>query len=73
MPEMNGYEAARAIRAHFRGAGPKLIAMTGWGQHADQERARAAGFEFHFVKPLSVQRLLDCLKGGTKGSVSIPT
>ncbi len=62
MPELNGYEAARAIRSHFRGAGPKLIAMTGWGQHADQQRARDAGFDFHFVKPLSVQRLLDCLR-----------
>ena len=62
MPDMNGYEAAREIRAHFHGAGgPKLIAMTGWGQHADQERARAAGFDFHFVKPVSMQILLNCL------------
>ncbi|MES2581616.1 MAG: response regulator [Pseudomonadota bacterium] len=61
MPELNGYDAARAIRAHFHGGGPKLIAMTGWGQRADQERARQAGFDFHFVKPLSVQRLLECL------------
>ncbi len=65
MPELNGYEAARAIRAHFQGAGPKLIAMTGWGQDADRERARDAGFDFHFVKPLSVRRLLDCLGGRT--------
>lgn len=61
MPDMNGYEAARAIRAHFAGAGPKLIAMTGWGQYADQERAREAGFDFHFVKPLSVQSFIDCI------------
>ncbi|MDB5847689.1 MAG: putative histidine kinase, hybrid [Rhodoferax sp.] len=63
MPELNGYEAARAIRAHFQGAGPMLIALTGWGQHADQERAREAGFDFHFVKPLSVESLLACLGG----------
>lgn len=62
MPRLNGYDAARAIRSHFQGAGPKLIAMTGWGQHADQQRARDAGFDFHFVKPLSVQRLLACLR-----------
>lgn len=66
MPVVNGYDAARAIRAHFHGAGPTLIAMTGWGQHADQERARNAGFDFHFVKPLSVQRLLDCLYVGQR-------
>lgn len=62
MPELNGYEAARAIRSHFKGEGPKLIALTGWGQHADQQRARDAGFDFHFVKPLSVQRLIECLR-----------
>lgn len=62
MPELNGYEAARAIRTYFQGAGPVLLAMTGWGQHADQQRAREAGFDFHFVKPLSVQRLLDFLR-----------
>lgn len=62
MPELNGYQAARAIRTHFQGSGPTLIAMTGWGQPADQERAREAGFDFHFVKPLSVQSLLDCLR-----------
>ncbi len=62
MPELNGYEAARAIRTHFEGAGPVLIALTGWGQLTDQQRARDAGFDFHFVKPLAVQSLLESLK-----------
>ena len=61
MPDLNGYEAAREIRAHFQGAGPRLIAMTGWGQPADQQRAREAGFDFHFVKPLALENLLQCL------------
>jgi DNA-binding response OmpR family regulator len=65
MPGMNGYDAAREIRLHFQGAGPRLIALTGWGQYADRERAFEAGFDFHFVKPLSVQGLLACL--GEKG------
>ena len=61
MPGLNGYEAARQIREQFQGGGPRLIALTGWGQYADRERAFAAGFDFHFVKPLSVQSLLACL------------
>ena len=68
MPGLNGYDAAREIRAHFQGGGPRLIALTGWGQYADRERAFDAGFDFHFVKPLSVQGLLACL--GEKGAAS---
>lgn len=71
MPEFNGYEAARAIRAHFQGAGPKLIAMTGWGQQSDRNRAREAGFDFHFVKPVSMQSLLKCLGDSLSGPVPL--
>ncbi len=61
MPVMNGYEAARAIRASVQQDPPKLIALTGWGQYADKARALEAGFDFHFVKPLHVDDLVGCL------------
>ena len=50
MPRMDGYEAARRIRAAL---GPRvfLVALTGWGQEEDQRRARAAGFDRHVTKP----------------------
>ena len=61
MPVMNGYEAARAIRAAMPDDAPTLIALTGWGQYADKKRALEAGFDFHFVKPLDIDDLIGCL------------
>jgi signal transduction histidine kinase len=61
MPVMNGYEAARAIRAAMPTGAPTLIALTGWGQHGDRARALEAGFDFHFVKPVNVEDLVGCL------------
>jgi PAS domain S-box-containing protein len=52
MPGMNGYEVARAFPANESGTKPILIAITGWGQEADRERAQAAGFQYHFIKPM---------------------
>jgi signal transduction histidine kinase len=50
MPRMDGYEAARQIRAAL-GRGVFLVALTGWGQEEDQRRAYAAGFDHHMTKP----------------------
>ena len=61
MPEMDGYEVARRIRATAQHAGVLLIALTGWGQESDQHRARAAGFDHHVVKPPDVAKLRELL------------
>jgi CheY-like chemotaxis protein len=50
MPRMDGYEAARRIRAAL-GRNVVLVALTGWGQEQDQQRAYAAGFDYHVTKP----------------------
>ena len=50
MPRMDGYEAARRIRAAL-GRRVVLVALTGWGQDEDQRRAYAAGFDHHVTKP----------------------
>ena len=60
MPRMDGYEAARRIRAATSGI--RLIALTGWGQELDRQKAELAGFDQHFVKPVDLQKLLDCLE-----------
>ncbi|UUX95064.1 ATP-binding protein [Aquabacterium sp. J223] len=60
MPVMDGYEAARAIRSRLASP-PVLIALTGWGQQVDKQRAADAGFDHHFVKPLALDELLGCL------------
>lgn len=61
MPGMNGYEAARHLRAEPWGRKLLLIALTGWGQEEDRHRTQAAGFDHHLVKPLepaTLQKLL---------------
>jgi len=52
MPDMTGYEVARRIRHQAWGRNVLLLAVTGWGQDDDKERAKAAGFDHHFTKPV---------------------
>jgi PAS domain S-box-containing protein len=52
MPHMSGYEVAQSLREIGAEQPAVLVAITGWGQDADRERATAAGFRYHFVKPI---------------------
>jgi signal transduction histidine kinase/ActR/RegA family two-component response regulator len=52
MPDMTGYDVARAIRQMDWGRSMVLIAITGWGQADDKEHASAAGFDRHLTKPV---------------------
>ena len=61
MPRVNGYEAARRIRALPEGQGVKLVALTGWGQPGDRERAAQAGFDMHLTKPVAHEALRELL------------
>ena len=54
LPGLNGYEAARRIRELPGGTDLRLVAITGWGQEEDRQRSRAAGFDHHLVKPVSL-------------------
>jgi PAS domain S-box-containing protein len=57
MPRMNGYEAARRLRALPGGEKLIIVALTGWGLEADRERSREAGCDGHLVKPVSLMEL----------------
>jgi len=65
LPDINGYEVAKLFRQTPSGANLLLIALTGWGQEQDKQEAKAAGFDFHFTKPVDVRRLLEALIGHT--------
>ena len=52
MPGLSGHEAARRIREQCGDRPVTLIAVTGWGQKADKDRAAASGFDHHFTKPV---------------------
>src|ERR1700722_12623080 len=55
LPQMDGYEIARHLRADPGAKGVHLIALTGYGQEHDRERAREAGFGAHLVKPADIE------------------
>jgi CheY-like chemotaxis protein len=64
MPGMDGHEVARRIRAHTDLPQPILIALSGLGQHADRQRSRKAGFDYHLVKPVPIDVLESLLAAG---------
>lgn len=58
MPEMSGYELAKLLRQSPELEKTILVAVTGWGQEKDIQLSRAAGFNHHLVKPVSVVQLV---------------
>ncbi|MFC0254337.1 hybrid sensor histidine kinase/response regulator [Massilia consociata] len=63
LPEMDGNELARRLRAQAATANALLVALTGYGQEQDRQRAIAAGFDHHFVKPVTAPALLALIAG----------
>jgi DNA-binding response OmpR family regulator len=66
MPNMTGFEAARAFRSHRSQTRPVLIAVTGWPGESDELRARMAGFDYYFGKPVSPADIVERLKNAAK-------
>jgi CheY-like chemotaxis protein len=56
LPGMDGYEVCRQFRERGLGV-PRIIAMTGYGQERDRQRAKSAGFDAHAVKPVEFAEL----------------
>jgi len=64
LPRMDGYEVARHIRAaNGWPSRPLLIAVTGYGQESDRQRAIAAGFDLHMAKPIEPNQLMEVIDG----------
>jgi PAS domain S-box-containing protein len=71
MPELDGYHVARHMRQHASGRDILLVAVTGWGQESDRARALAAGFDYHFTKPIEPQRLSELLRAAPAAGASM--
>jgi PAS domain S-box-containing protein len=63
MPKINGYDAARSIRAESWGKDTVLVALTGWSQEDDLQKSADAGFDHHLVKPVEAGTLMKLLAG----------
>lgn len=61
LPELDGYEVARALRGDPETASMRLIAISGYGQQEDRERSLQAGFDLHLTKPVDPARLQEHL------------
>jgi PAS domain S-box-containing protein len=57
LPGMDGFELAREMRSRPATSGALLIALTGYGQEKDRQLSRDAGFDHHFVKPVSFSEI----------------
>jgi CheY-like chemotaxis protein len=62
LPAMDGYEVVRRLRQEPCCAQSVMIAVTGYGQPEDRQRAIAAGFDHHLVKPVDVDELKGLLQ-----------
>ncbi len=70
MPEMSGYDVARAIRREAWGRNMRLIALTGWGQAEHRRRSIEVGFDDHLVKPVELDMLEKLLQMGIAAPIS---
>jgi signal transduction histidine kinase/DNA-binding NarL/FixJ family response regulator len=61
MPDLDGYALCALIRARASTRELPLIALTGYGQPADRERATAAGFNAHCTKPVRLSALIELI------------
>ena len=63
LPDMSGYEVARTLRADRSLDASWLVALTGYAQPDDRERAAEAGFDAHVAKPPSIDALAEAIDG----------
>jgi signal transduction histidine kinase len=70
LPTLDGYQLARELRRRQGGAQLSLIALTGYGQQQDRDRAREAGFDHYFIKPVDPEKLQAVLRAARSNSES---
>jgi PAS domain S-box-containing protein len=57
LPGMDGYQVAGALRSLKELHGALIVALTGYGQESDRQRAAVAGFDHHLIKPVDLEAL----------------
>jgi two-component system CheB/CheR fusion protein len=72
IPGMDGYELARRLRDRFPAAGPRLVALTGYGRPADRLKAAESGFDAHLTKPFDPRELARVLAQFPARSLTAP-
>jgi two-component system CheB/CheR fusion protein len=57
MPDCDGFEVCRRLRAEPTLTATLIVALTGWGREEDFERTQRAGFDAHLVKPADIKAI----------------
>jgi signal transduction histidine kinase/ActR/RegA family two-component response regulator len=70
LPEMDGYQIARQLRALPQTRSSFLIALTGYGHEEDRRRAVEAGFDVHRLKPVAIDELLALVAAARDGGLT---
>jgi len=65
LPDLDGYEVARRIRALPCGGKLLLVAISGWGRDEDREQSKNAGFDHHLIKPVDPDVLIQIVREAT--------
>jgi CheY-like chemotaxis protein len=68
LPEIDGWEATRQVRAHPNGKSVPIVALTAHAMAGDREKALAAGCNDYDTKPIELPRLLEKIETLLKGS-----
>jgi CheY-like chemotaxis protein len=69
MPDMDGHEVARLLRAGDQSTNARIVALSGYGQARDREKSLAAGCDGHLVKPVAGADLAAWLQQDTAQDV----
>ena len=67
MPGVDGYQVAQRLKDYPWGRQITLIALTGWGQPEDRQRAQSLGFSHYLVKPASPDEVFALINGLSRG------
>ncbi|HUI99462.1 MAG TPA: chemotaxis protein CheB [Usitatibacter sp.] len=68
LPDLDGYEVARALRADPRTRNLFIVAVTGYGREDDRANSLRAGMDLHMTKPVDVDALMRELAKGRPGA-----
>jgi CheY-like chemotaxis protein len=60
LPEMDGYELASRLRSLFPQS--LLISVSGWGREEDRRQSKESGFNYHLVKPVNFDDMMDLIR-----------
>jgi len=61
LPRLDGYQVALGLRRMKGLQSACLIALSGYGQESDIRRGKEAGFDYHLVKPVAIEQILELL------------